>query len=412
MPTSKRRIRARWPVSFALALAAFGIGFLANVPAVQWRVILWHARFRDTFITRDLYLPTPLPANQRPNATPAVTTDQPTPDSATATPLPPTATSEPLPASVRLDGFRYEAQKPNACGPASLAVLLSFHDWPGSQADTLTFLKPKLWDKNVRPDEMLAFVESVGLRGIVRANGTIELLKRLLHMGLPVMVQKGIWLGERDGWLGHYETLTGYDDGAQVFIAQDTFQGPDFEVGYEQMSDEWRAFNYTYLVVYLPELEGKVMALIGSDVDRELNATRGLERALSETTSSQGELRAFALFNQGTNLVTLYRYQEAALAFDEARTVGLPWRMLWYQTGPYKAYFYSGRYQDVLDLANATLARTGGLEESMYWRGQARQVTGDVAGAVEDYREALKSNPNFTAAQGALEYLGYTIEEV
>ena len=33
-------------------------------------------------------------------------------------------------------------------------------------------------------------------------------------------------------------------------------------------------------------------------------------------------------------------------------------RMMWYQTGPYFAYYYSARYQDVINLANTTLNDT------------------------------------------------------
>ena len=39
----------------------------------------------------------------------------------------------------------------------------------------------------------------------------------------------------------------------------------------------------------------------------------------------------------------------AASAFDEARRIGLPYRMLWYQFGPFEAYLRVGRYQDVID---------------------------------------------------------------
>ena len=39
---------------------------------------------------------------------------------------------------------------------------------------------------------------------------------------------------------------------------------------------------------------------------------------------------AFAWFNMGTNFVALDVMDRAAVAYDEARRVGLPWRMLWY----------------------------------------------------------------------------------
>jgi len=64
--------------------------------------------------------------------------------------------------------------------------------------------------------------------------------------------------------------------------------------------------------------------------------------------------------------------------------------MMWYQTGPYKAYFYSGRYMDVINLANVTLTETISkptIEESIYWRGRAKYMIGDTPAAIADFRE-------------------------
>jgi tetratricopeptide (TPR) repeat protein len=71
--------------------------------------------------------------------------------------------------------------------------------------------------------------------------------------------------------------------------------------------------------------------------------------------------------------------------------------MMWYQTGPYFAYYYTGRYVDVLTLADQTLeAMTKPiLEESFYWRGLAKEALGDVAGAVADLTTSVALNPNF-----------------
>ena len=99
-------------------------------------------------------------------------------------------------------------------------------------------------------------------------------------------------------------------------------------------------------------------------------------------------------------------YANAAAAFDEARTVGLPWRMLWYQTGPYRAYYNAGRYSEVITLATGMLSNTPGLEESYFWRGWAQNATGDTAAAVSDFNQALAVNENFEDARAALEYLG------
>ena len=89
------------------------------------------------------------------------------------------------------------------------------------------------------------------------------------------------------------------------------------------------------------------------------------------------------------------------VAFDRARQLGLHWRRLWYQFTPFEAYYAAGRYQDVLDLTEATIKGSGGLEEAYYYRGLALQATGQ-SGAEQEFQAALEYNPNFTPAAEAL----------
>jgi tetratricopeptide (TPR) repeat protein len=73
---------------------------------------------------------------------------------------------------------------------------------------------------------------------------------------------------------------------------------------------------------------------------------------------------------------------------------------LWYQDGPYAAYYYTGRYQDVINLAHTTLVNVDKpvLEETYYWRGMAKAALGDQPGAIEDLVRADTLNPNSTPA--------------
>jgi hypothetical protein len=82
---------------------------------------------------------------------------------------------------------------------------------------------------------------------------------------------------------------------------------------------------------------------------------------------------------------------------------------MWYQTGPYFAYYYSARYQDVISLANTTLKDTISkptLEESLLWRGRAYYMAGQTSLAVDDYRAAIKVHVNWLPAVQALQDLG------
>ena len=111
---------------------------------------------------------------------------------------------------------------------------------------------------------------------------------------------------------------------------------------------------------------------------------------------------AFAWFNVGTNCAALGDYTRAVEAYDRARVLGLPFRMLWYQFGPFEAYLAQGRYQDVIDLATANLNMVGNQEESYVYLGRARQALGDVEAAHQSYREAQRYHPGFAPAVKAL----------
>jgi hypothetical protein len=86
-----------------------------------------------------------------------------------------------------------------------------------------------------------------------------------------------------------------------------------------------------------------------------------------------------------------------------------PYRMLWYQTGPYWAYYYSGRYQDVINLANQTLESVldgPTLEESIYWRAMGKLAIGETDNAIADLQETVRLNKNFWAGWDKLRELG------
>jgi len=85
--------------------------------------------------------------------------------------------------------------------------------------------------------------------------------------------------------------------------------------------------------------------------------------------------------------------------------LGLPWRMLWYQFGPYEAYYGVGRYEDVITLATVTLNVVGNLEESYYWRGLAYLAQENVDRARSDFGAALQYNPSFAPASEVLSSL-------
>ncbi len=365
---------------------------------------------------------TPLPAANTPtptatllsaNFTPvptsaAIATPTFTPEAAVAAVDPaPQDISFEIPRSASLNGVRHEYQRWNNCGPATLAMGLSYWGWQGNQKETAAFLKPDQNDKNVRPDELQAYLnENVGwLKHAYRVGGNLDLLKLLVANGYPVIAEKGYDVDPDTGWMGHYVLVTGYDDVNQRMVTFDSFRGPNERVEYDKFDYDWQAFNRLFIVMYPPEDENKVLTLLGDHATLEGSYQRALDTAQRETLDAPNNV--FAWHNLGTNYSYFRDYAAAASSFDQARNVGMPWRMLWYQFGVYRAYYETGRMYEVTDLAEITLRNAGGgLEESYFWRASANLAIGDIDAAIADYRKALVHNPNFVEAESALNQLG------
>jgi hypothetical protein len=356
---------------------------------------------------------------------------------ATLTPAPgatlqPTVTTTPLPATVILQGIKYEHQhgRLNYCGPANFSMALTYWGWSGNRDVIGKAVKPSDKDKNVMPYELQDYITDnvPGMSSVVRYGGDINLLKRLISAGFPVVVEKGIYevdVNGKYGWMGHYAFVTGYDDTLGDIIYQDTYQpdpvknpGPNRHIKYSTFLEGWRAFDYVFVVVYPVDKENQVLSLLGTYANEEWASQHALSIAQAESQSLTDIDRFFAWFNVGTSHIALLQYADAAIAYDYAFNVYAnldpndsvrPYRMMWYQTGPYKAYYYTNRFADVINLANTTLNDTIAepvLEESLYWRGQAYYMAGKTDLAANDYRAALKIHPNWIPATQALQDLG------
>jgi tetratricopeptide (TPR) repeat protein len=362
-----------------------------------------------------------------PRPTPTVVTPTPTQPGPTETPLPTataTLTPTPLPVAISLPGVHYEDQhnRYNYCGPANLSMALTFWGWDGNRDTVGEYVKTNKDDKNVMPYELQDFVLSQTDYGaLIRYGGDISLLKKLVAGGFPVVTEKGYYtydLTGRYGWLGHYQFVTGYDEAKGVLVVQDTYidKGENHEFSYADFIKGWRSFDYLFMVVYPFNREAELLTLLGSYADVDWSSRQALQIATTEVSSLSGEDQYFAAFNVGTSHVNLREYVDAASAYDYAFQLYAdlpdddlrPFRMLWYQTGPYFAYYYSARYQDVIDLANATFNTIGDdvLEESWYWRGMGKLALGDTQGAIDDMRESVRLHPNFAPALYQLSLLG------
>lgn len=344
-------------------------------------------------------------------------TSTPLPES-TATSPPPSLTPTAIPGQAALSGIRHEYQQFNNCAPASLSMVLSYWGWPGDQFETRAYLRPsyEIDDKNVNPFEIVNYVQGyTGFDALWRTGGDLGVLKRLLAAGFPVLIEKGLDPSD-DAWLGHYQILSGYNDASGQFLVYDSYEGPPeaYGVPYEFIGQFWRHFNFSYVVVFPAERGAEIHSILGEHSDPRLNFQLAAELAASEAGSLTGREQFFAWFNRGTSLVYLQDYPAAAQAYDTAFSLYAalpqeerPWRLLWYQDGPYAAYYHTGRYQDVINLAHATLVNVDKpvLEETYYWRGMAKAALGDRPGALEDLNRAYTLNPHSTPAGEELQRL-------
>ncbi|HEX8993001.1 MAG TPA: C39 family peptidase [Anaerolineales bacterium] len=372
---------------------------------VDWRYEVW-STYLQNVVDPVGKMPTPVASTPFATFTPRPPTATPAATEA------PTATATPLPAKAILPSPKYELQGINNCGPATLAMTLRMYGWQGDQYDIAKVIKPMPQDRNVNPDELQYFVrnEAGWLRAEVRVAGDIHLLKSLLAANYPVIIEEASTLLPQDAngpqddlWDAHYLLINGYDDATGTLTAQDPLRGPDKQIPYDKLMQDWKPFNYLYIVLYLPQDEAQVQSILGSDWDVDQNRQKAMEIAQAATTADPKD--AFAWFNLGAALTYFERYQEAAAAFDKAFTIGLPQRMTRYQFWPFVAYFNADRIDYLLQITEDTYKPISGeySEEALLWHGYGLLRQGNYAGAGADWNKALKVHPGYCNAETAIQ---------
>lgn len=332
---------------------------------------------------------------------------------ATHTPIPsrsPTAaaTRTPAPSTLQLAGVDHYWQTWNNCGPATLSMNLSYFGTRVGQDKIGAVLRPEKDDKNVSPEELAAFARSQGLSAAVRVNGDAARLRALLGAGIPVLVETWYEPKPNDG-MGHYRLIVGYDDAAGQWIAYDSYDSHGIKKGdpyngirlpYAAFDPLWKVFGRTYLVIADAGRWPAAEQVLGTDLSDDAMWRASLARDAEAVKANPGD--PFAWFNLGTDYVALGDFESAAQAYDTARRIKLPWRMLWYQFGPFQAYFEAGRFQEVIDLADATIKTAQHDEELFYWKGRAQLALGDRESAAASLRQALTLRPTYAEAADAL----------
>ncbi|MBN1304221.1 MAG: C39 family peptidase [Anaerolineales bacterium] len=383
------------------------------IPAIQPRVN-WRVEKIVLYVKNAVNPPGPVPTSLPVTPAPVTATipSQPLETSLPVETRQPTPTPVQLPGQVSLTSPPWEQQTPNNCGPATLSMAMHMYGWDGDQEVIAEEIKPVLQDRNVNPEEMVYYVRNFAgwLRAEYRVAGDIPLLKRLLAAHYPVIIEGTTSLDPNDAlgphddlWAAHYLLLTGYDDAAQTFTVQDSYHGAGLTIDYDQFENEWEPFNYLYMLIYLPDEEEELKSLLGNDWDPDLNRQHALDNTRAATETDPGN--SFAWFNLGSNLVYFERYDQAALAYDKSKELGLPMRMFRYQFGPFIAYFQSHRTDDLLVLTTYAKGVTEMSEEVWLWHGWGLYRQGDIKGAIANWNKALSIRPGYDDAEYALSFV-------
>ena len=81
------------------------------------------------------------------------------------------------------------------------------------------------WPVMMDDEPLLAFV-TVSASMYVGGEVSDPMRGALIAAGFPVIVEKGFEGADFDGWMGHYELITGYDDAARSFTAYSIAPAP------------------------------------------------------------------------------------------------------------------------------------------------------------------------------------------
>ncbi len=258
---------------------------------------------------------------------------------------------------------------------------------------------------------MVNFVrQQTQVSAITRIGGDMELLKDFIAANIPVIVETGYSL-EGEDWLGHYQTVVGYDDNQNIFYIYDSWLGMAQRRRHDRALQRFRrATGRRSTAPSSPSTRQTAKAIVQqilgdrADVTPSRSARAGScasrKRAPTARTPSPGSTWARSYdqagrVRTGRRRLTIRRFQ-----------LDLPFRMLWYQFGPFEAYFETGRYDDVLALVNNNADTAGQLRRGdLLLAGQGLRRAGTQAEATAAFQRALAKNPHYQAARDALNSL-------
>jgi hypothetical protein len=310
------------------------------------------------------------------------------------------------PAAAVLPQPHFIAQSFNNCGPASLSMVMSMY---GKQVDQETlanrmrpFHNPDggIDDKSVFAPEFVVSAKEYGFEALERPNGTIDLIKKFIANGIPVVVRTWLHPGED---IGHFRIVRGYNAAEQKIIQDDSFEGPDISYTYDEFLSMWQPFNYGYILIYPKEKEAVVRSILGDEIIPKAAYEKSIVRATREREENPSAV--YPSFNISTAQYHLGKYKDAVESYEKVASQ-LPPRMLWYQIEPILAYHKTGKYDEVYRLTDHILNNGNMAFSELYQiRGEVFLKAGKKDEAKTEFEKAVYYNVNFQPAKEALRQL-------
>jgi len=291
----------------------------------------------------------------------------------------------------------------NNCGPATLSMALKWYGINAPQEELADKMRPYQHpkgdndDKTIFTYEFVDWVKEYGIEAVGRVNGDINLIKKFISNGFPVVVKTWLKKGED---IGHFRFVTGYDENKQLIYFDDSYDGPDRKMGYYDFLSLWQPFNYAYIVLYDKTSEDLIKEIIGQDWEEDVAYKNSLIRAEKENEIDPDNI--YPIFNISTSAFHIGDFKKSVEAFEKVQD-RLPRRMLWYQIEPIKAYVELNDYNKVSDIIGNILENGNRAFSELYMiRGDIYLKQGLKDRAKEQYELALKYNENTEGAKKAL----------
>jgi tetratricopeptide (TPR) repeat protein len=316
-----------------------------------------------------------------------------------ATPIP----IKEVPASFTLPQSRFVSQSFNNCGPASLSMVMSLLGKDIDQETLADRMRPfhnpagGVDDKSIFAQEFVTYAKEYGFESLERPNGNIDLLKKFVANGIPVIVRT--WLHPNED-IGHFRIVRGYNDSDRTLLQDDSYEGPNLTFSYASFLSMWQPFNFGYILVYPKEKQDEVEAILNEEKDANIAYRNSIKRGEEELKRNSND--PYVLFNLATASYHVGEYQKAVEYYERAEPQ-LPPRMLWYQLEPILAYQKIGADESVFQLTSAIL-NNGNLAYSELYqmRGEVYLKQGNREAAKAEFEKAVYYNSNFRSAQKSL----------